>query len=1092
MSAALGLDPLLTALREAGLPVGVVEMARLQRVFALEPQLEDDRRLRSILRTVLVKSAEDHAHFEPVFDAWVGRAGQEVTFNEALPPPLPPPNPVTPSPTRKRPLWRAMAAAALPLLVLVLAYVAYKSQTPPKTSVPSSPETLPEPTPKPTPRPTPEPVSVSTGRALTPDEIRKRTFETWIPVLTVKPAKTEWKGWPSLTLGCLALFATGGLWAKARRKNWMPAPASEPPKKGPPRVFLTPPDLAGSELLEPREQEALVWGIGHFVAEETTRRLDLTATVRETAKAGGIPNLRFHQARYPREVWLWIDDGADDPSISRVADEIEAALQTHGLPTERALFRGVPNLLVKASGQTFAPNEVDERRDAALVAILTDGRILARQYAADDRRVRLDALLRSLSHWPRLAFVDFSADPGNLTGILAKHSLLRISPSGLVAFLGSDETVKRKPGGAISGDAVWAAACAVAPASIDELRALQLRKRLRLATSPWALRTLRAEAPGPPGRLQWQPRDRARRVNWLTAAEAQDKDDNVASQSLLGRALDFWEEVYERELKDSSRLETPAHQHLSMERALLSLWRQPGKGARSLHPLHGGALREVIEQQLQNLAPADWGSSELLHLPWAWGDLPAPERVMLQRMKLGGGMPEAQLRRPGRLWAGLGLCLGLAVGALGAAAFSGQSEPEVGPIVHIPERPEGAWEETRPLSAGLLTVAVATRKSQTVKEVSVNDQVTVQWQRRHVRCVTMASNAEEWNCGRVPNPPGLPKSQWRRIVILAARPGSPDADALAVDLLDSGSADRVIITTDWIPYTRVATMGSPLNAEILVLASPDWGMLRKALHFEGIQTVQKVWPNLKLLVGSPSTQLRGVLDCQNGKTFEEGGMIFVRICPGTFMMGSANNDPQAEGDEKPAHSVTLSEFWISSTEVTNAQYRKDHPDNDQPAVLPVVDVSWYAAKNFCERHGWRLPTEAEWEYAARAGSQTPWSFVGDERQLGEYAWFKEDDWYKKNVNLDLHPPATKKPNPWGLYDMHGNAWEWVEDRYGPYSPGAQTDLKGPNRGGGRSLRGGGYSDDSEELRSANRHWLHPGVESWYVGFRCVRRSRPQP
>ncbi|HSS48311.1 MAG TPA: hypothetical protein VLX28_05135, partial [Thermoanaerobaculia bacterium] len=353
---------------------------------------------------------------------------------------------------------------------------------------------------------------------------------------------------------------------------------------------------------------------------------------------------------------------------------MEAALRTHSLPVERALFRGVPDWLVNSAGKVFAPNEVDERRDTALAAILTDGRILARQYAADDRRVYLDALLRSLSHWPRLALVDFSASPGDLAAILMKHSILRIPPAGLATFLGSDDMAKRKPVTRGPDDAVWAAACALSPSSVDEARSFEIRRRLGLVTSPWAFRALRAEAPGPAGRLQWQPEIRARRVNWLREAEAQSQT-GVAPGSLLGKALDFWEEAYDQELKDRKKrdtegpwLETPAHQHLAMERALLALWRDAPNAVRALYRLHGGALREVIKRQLRDLAPADWGGAERVLLTWTWAERSSAERIMLQQMGLGGGMPTATLRRPGRLWLGLGLCLGLAIGALGTAS----------------------------------------------------------------------------------------------------------------------------------------------------------------------------------------------------------------------------------------------------------------------------------------------------------------------------------------------------------------------------------------------------------------------------------------
>ncbi|HEX4966460.1 MAG TPA: SUMF1/EgtB/PvdO family nonheme iron enzyme [Thermoanaerobaculia bacterium] len=1088
MSASLGLDPLLTALREAGLPVGVSEITRLQHVFALEPQIEDREglRLKAILRAVLVKSSEDQAVFNLVFDAWIGRSGQELSLHA-----VPASEPQRVEAPRKAPLslpprrsfWRIFTPI---VLILASLWLGEHGKNSPELKISSSQTRN---------------FGMLFTHLLTPAEIRTRTFTAWVPTLTITPANPRGQGGLNLILGGLALLAAIGLWLALRRRRWLPdLVAAEPLKKGPPRVFLTPPRLADPQFLEPREQEAIVWGIDQFVADESTRRIDLPDTVRKTAKNGGIPHLRFHQARHPREVWLWVDEATDDPAAQRLASEVEAVLRVQSLPVERALFRGIPDWLVTATGQAFAPNEVDERRDAALLAILTDGRVLVRQYAADNHRVHLDTLLRSLSRWRHLAIVDFSAPPSDLASILAKHSLLRIAPAELAAFLAGGESTQRKPPTTGLDDAAWAATCALAPASVDEARAFEFRRRLGLATSPWALQALRAEAPGPPGRLQWRSLERARRVNWLRETEAQ-LVSTVAPGSLLGKALDLWEEVYDREMNSRKAgasegiwLGTPAQQHLAMERALLALWRDASNAVRQLYRLHSGSFGEIIRRHLHNLAPLDWGGTEHVHLPWPWSERSCAEQVMLQKMGLGGGMPVAELSRPGRFFLGLGICLGLAAGALAAAALSGWQQPGPPVVLHGPGKPAEAWDNLQEVESDWyfsigtrLLVAVGTRKSLVVLPVPAGAQIRVSWEEQSLPCVEKLENGGEiWSCGTIETSSRLPQAIIRRVVVLSASPEAPEAADLAIDLLDSGSADQVILGFDSRTYSSQLLRHPPPNQEILNLPDSKWSTLRPALHFDGTRPLSQVWPSLRLLSGKYSALLRGLPTCRTGELLEQSGMTFVHVCPGTFTMGAADTDAYAEFDEKPAHQVILSESWIGRTEVTNAQYRANHPGDQGPDSLPATRVTWNEAKDFCERHGWRLPTEAEWEYAARAGTKTLWSFGADERRLKDFAWFKEDS------GLGPHTVATRKPNPWGIYDMHGNVWEWVEDRIGPYKPGPQKDPKGTESGERRVMRGGAFLNSPGNLRSANREWNRPLTQDWFIGFRCARSPLPKP
>jgi len=220
------------------------------------------------------------------------------------------------------------------------------------------------------------------------------------------------------------------------------------------------------------------------------------------------------------------------------------------------------------------------------------------------------------------------------------------------------------------------------------------------------------------------------------------------------------------------------------------------------------------------------------------------------------------------------------------------------------------------------------------------------------------------------------------------------------------------------------------------------------------------------------------------------GMEFVRIEAGTFQMGS--NDSEAFDYEKPVHTVRLMQpFYLGKHEVTQGQWQAVMGNNPSKFTgdlnRPVEMVSWDDVQEFIRRLNareggatYRLPTEAEWEYAARAGTTTRWSFGDDASQLGRYAWHEE------NAGGQTHPVGQLQPNPWGLYDMHGNVWEWVQDWYGEYASGTAVDPAGPSSGSRRVFRGGSLLNTTRLCRSANRGFGAPGNRSVNLGFRLLR------
>lgn len=242
-----------------------------------------------------------------------------------------------------------------------------------------------------------------------------------------------------------------------------------------------------------------------------------------------------------------------------------------------------------------------------------------------------------------------------------------------------------------------------------------------------------------------------------------------------------------------------------------------------------------------------------------------------------------------------------------------------------------------------------------------------------------------------------------------------------------------------------------------------------------------------------------------GGSYRRGSDFYRVIFVDTIMLRPTVTDT-TQNAERPMHHVTLSPFLISTTEITQEQYEAVTGTN--PSFfkglpnLPVERVSWYDAADFCnalsdrmgfercyesdytcryESNGFRLPTEAEWEYAARAGTSLEYSTGNTEQSLALAGW------YVANSENETAQVATKMPNAAGLYDMHGNVYEWCQDFFQFYNCGSQTDPTGPESGLHRIIRGGSWASRAKECRSAHRfmHVSERGLST--LGFRIVRR-----
>ncbi|HNC95718.1 MAG TPA: formylglycine-generating enzyme family protein, partial [Myxococcota bacterium] len=325
------------------------------------------------------------------------------------------------------------------------------------------------------------------------------------------------------------------------------------------------------------------------------------------------------------------------------------------------------------------------------------------------------------------------------------------------------------------------------------------------------------------------------------------------------------------------------------------------------------------------------------------------------------------------------------------------------------------------------------------------------------------------------------RKNWpKRVVwVLEAAPNDAEAKVFAEAALDSGSADVVVLGADpeWEAEGAILRVGlrpGESAKNVARITVPGWG--EAAAMLRGVQQLQALpveW--------SPENADQFRL----APTLTPPAIVWSAVPKGSFEMGSRDGDE----NEQPMRTVAVDAFEIGTYEVDNATYRAWDPEKTGEDRLPVVEVSWHEADAFCRWLGFadplyqvRLPTEAEWEYAARGtdGRSYPW---GNADPTAERAVFGGADL----AAVDSLPAGR---GPFGTYHQAGNVWEWVGDWYAPYDSQSVNNPTGPAVG--RVLRGGPWSDDAVDLRSALRAWIPPSDSDDIIGFRCVRVPRPEP
>ena len=1133
-------DSFLTDLRHAGVPVGPEELSRVGLVLERTEPLNRDR-LRNVLRCILAKSEEHGRTFDRLFDAWCLDVPADETFRE--------PQPrsavarlVRPmarrldrdrrtagdtandpaAAQRFRPSRRAILGGAIGLgLTIGLSWLVVSSFITRNDA--GGRETV-----RPVERDTEPGVEMPVSPPK-PDEVAVQPLKivphTWVPEFKVTPPS---KSSMILTqvfalglLGLASLFGAGHLLRRYRRGALLPPrePIDEEGAAPHPRVRIDDPD----GLLTADERRNIVWGVEHYVAEETTDRIDVDATVAATARAG-VPVIRQEHPRFPREVQLWRDRAAaaDDPTVDDLESDIAHSLEEAGLPVHRITFDGIPDRLVDSNRRPMMATDLERHRETSIVAILTDGVGLREADTGADTRPALEQVLRSFAEWPRLAFVDFSRHHG-LRARLERYRLRCLSPEDVPQLLGGHEG-RTEPVAAPSLDRhgdlrVWAAAACLDPDPIDRATATALAESLDLDLPRFSFQELLREGREVRSAVDWAATKRHRLVNWLAGGQRQWKDGVLDPNTRLARALTFWRG---RRAEERARNDTES---VRIEEALLQLWEDPRRGTRTLYRLFRDPQIDVVRHRLRCLAPQDWHSlacasiehldDEMVFLPWCFdssrlGDV---ERVMLWEMEFGRrlGQPPEHVRMPGSAALAIGflMIVGLIAGFSAWQTWQTPRPPRIRPskasFAH-PTFEAIALHDVVRTGAETFALRSGTPKFPVVlSNIPADAEVIVSWRWKPVARLSEDDAEDTWDhpiwpygarvfdnarivrYAELAYPIRCGEADWPRRSLVAIEAES--LSELDTAGLDQGGVDAVLVARRLADVTaeQWRLFFGPRE-----LTRDDQLLVRSLSKIENLPFAGDVgWASgvdrpIRTVQGRGFRRYTGPPE----RVHPETGWTFVKVYGGTFMMGSPEDDDQASSHEHPRVPVTISPFWIAKYEAVN-------PETSSGARLPWGDVSWNEVQTWLGRFDGDLglPTEAQWEYAARGGQARRWSFGDDVAALAHYA----------NNGFDVLRVGGRAPNPLGLHDVHGNVDEWCRDEFDTeiyqawrtrhdagellVDPFRKSEGPAPLRA---VLRGGSFFVGSRVLRSACRVGFEPELSDRVFGFRCVWSPRRRP
>ena len=891
-------------------------------------------------------------------------------------------------------------------------------------------------------------------------------------------------------------------------------------------------------LISSQDRLSAVWQIERYLADESRTKLQLERTVYATAQAGGVIQPRFELMYRERSVWFWLDRRLQSTIANDAVVELLATLSRAGIETSQAYFSDVPNKVTTLSGNHIQPiNEERFGRDA-IVAVFCDGEGLERQLSHPLYSEQIDALLRSLCLWPRLCFVDCSLNANRLPKLLKNYPLNIIKLDQLSKWLGSLSEIKfskSEHNTMIYSDLwAWSATLALSDEKITAEVAHSINADLGFGASRWQVEHALADAVD----------NRYILINRLLRSGPLTENHRISQHSLAFRALNWWLSYYKNADQIQVDNENPllpwtdslAQQRWQIERLLIDLYINPDQSTKKLFDL-ANSDRQLAKEIRQKLAAfratddhdADISSDSYVVMTWYFKHLSYETRHRL--IQLGFVFPVSKSLSDKPLTTKVLLLSLVTLGTvslfMALYQFTSSVEPFIRCIPQFCDHPAIAEQTIRHVERNFdgtysITLGSARGPLTELPSVAAGSTITVNWRWQRAASIHRFEDAdlEILHAGTLAQPIRGCGAEWprRSLVIISAALDTEGARQLAIRLLDKGSADQVIIGTDWVNYiSEYLGKSSKLNNETQILlivssynSSNDWEKMMKA--FSGPWAIAEVSSFKRLAsafstekLEAPGAELIHVADLPLKMKLNKGdvfifrgpkrvsdsktGINWIQVCPGTFTMGA---------DED--RTVLLSPFEIAETETTEMQYefifsphtieffnssldgmdvaKKDGKNLiNESERMPLQAIRWEKALNTCQRAGGDLPTEAQWEYAARGGSRTAWSFGNQHEFLQYYAWFSE------NASNKTQPVALKRANPLGLYDVHGNVGEWTK-ALNIDSNGLFIDPQGTSHGRVSAMRGGSFHEKAERTTSAQRFLVNPigGMH----GFRCVR------